>query len=198
MLAVASLPASAGPGRDRLDAFLSGLETLQADFRQVLLDETGEPSEETSGVVYLARPDRFRWDYREPYRQLIVADGRAVWLYEPDLLQATTRDQSRALDATPAALLASRRPVDDAFEVTELEVAADGTAWLALAPKEPGGSFEAIRIGLGEEGLRGMELKDGFGQTTRLEFSAIERNPELDAALFEFTPPAGVDVIRGQ
>ena len=41
----------------------------------------------------LAAPRLFRWEYVKPYPQLIVADGKTVWVYEPDLQQATVRDQ---------------------------------------------------------------------------------------------------------
>ena len=40
-----------------------------------------------------------------------------------------------------------------------------------------------------------MTLKDKLGQTTELRFLALKRNPALDASLFHFEPPAGVDVI---
>ena len=43
--------------------------------------------------------------------------------------------------------------------------------------------------------LRGMVLRDSFGQTTLLRFNSFERNPKLDDAQFRFTPPAGADVI---
>jgi len=190
--------AHAGPARERLDEFLRDLKALQADFRQVLVDDRGEDADESSGVMYLRRPGRLRWDYRRPYEQLIVADGERLWLYDTDLAQVTVRSQRQALGTTPAALLASDRPVDESFEVTELPRREDGSLWLALKPREAGGSFEAIRVGFGAEGLKAMELEDGFGQTTRLEFSAIQRNPQLDAELFRFTPPVGVDVIQDQ
>jgi outer membrane lipoprotein carrier protein len=50
-------------------------------------------------------------------------------------------------------------------------------------------------MGFGEFGLRAMELVDSLGQTTVLRFSALERNPSLDPALFRFSPPKGADVI---
>lgn len=191
-------PASAGTARDRLDAFLHDLASLEGRFRQVLLDDQGQPVDESSGTVYLQRPGRFRWDYTEPFPQLIVADGERVWLFDPGLEQVTVRPQSQAMGTTPAALLASTQPVDESFEVTELERDEEGSTWLALEPRDSASSFETIRIGFGEQGLQAMELRDSFGQTTRIEFSDIRRNPQLDAALFRFTPPAGVDVIQGQ
>jgi outer membrane lipoprotein carrier protein len=50
-------------------------------------------------------------------------------------------------------------------------------------------------MGFGKSGLEAMELADGFGQITIVRFTAIERNPKLAAALFQFTPPQGVDII---
>ena len=190
--------ASAGPARERFDAFLHGLESMEARFRQVLLDERGQAVDESTGIVSLQRPGRFRWDYSAPFPQLIVADGDRVWLFDPGLEQVTVRPQSQALGATPAALLASTQPVDEVFKVSELDARDDGSAWLALEPRDSASNFEAIRIGFGAQGLRAMELRDSFGQTTRIEFSDIRRNPVLAATLFRFTPPAGVDVIQGQ
>ena len=190
---------AAGPGSERLQDFLAQLEALRADFRQVLLDEKGQAEDESSGQVYLSRPGRFRWDYRKPHPQLIVADGKQVWLYDEELSQVTVRAQAKALDDTPAALLASTAPVEDSFNVTELGERDDGSIWLSLIPKSTASNFEGITVGFDRDGaLQAMELKDSFGQTTRLEFSAIERNPTLDEALFRFTPPSGADVIRAQ
>jgi outer membrane lipoprotein carrier protein len=198
LLAVLCAPAAAGTGLERLRAFLDGLDTLRAEFRQVLVDERGEALEEAAGSVLLARPGRFRWDYVEPYRQLIVADGQQLWLYDPDLAQVTVRPQAGALDATPASLLASRRPVDEVFVIEELGVDAEGVAWLALEPREAGSSFESIRVGLNAGGGLRMRLVDGFGQTTDLAFLDVQRNPSVAEERFRFTPPEGVDVIRGQ
>ena len=44
---------------------------------------------------------------------------------------------------------------------------------------------------------RTLELADGLGQTTRIEFEDTQRNGPIPAARFHFTPPAGIDVIRG-
>ena len=187
----------AGPGSEHLHGFLAELRTLQADFRQVLMNDSGQVEEESSGQLYLSRPGRFRWDYRAPHAQLIVADGQQVWLYDKELSQVTVREQADALADTPAALLASTTPVEDSFNVTELGERSDGSVWLSLTPKSTASNFDAIMVGFGRSGqLRAMELKDSFGQTTRLEFSSIERNRTLDPALFRFTPPSGADVIQ--
>ena len=82
----------------RVEAYLGPLKTLSADFVQVVRNRDGEITDRAAGTLSLSRPDRFRWDYREPYVQTIVADGRQLWLYDADLEQVTVR----ALEAGPA------------------------------------------------------------------------------------------------
>ncbi len=186
--------ASAG-GVDQLDAFLNGLTTLEADFQQSLYDENLYPLEESRGAFLLSRPDRFRWDYRQPEAQLIVADGDKVWIYDRDLSQVTVRAMGAALGATPATLLSSDRPVDENFEVSELQPSG-GLEWIGLKPRQADTGFSHIRLGLDGNVLKLMELIDSFGQLTRIEFNNIKRNPRIDASAFEFEPPKGVDIIR--
>src|SRR4030095_12492758 len=67
-------------GRQRVEAFLQGLDGLQAQFKQTLTDRNGRSIEEASGTLAISRPHRFRWDYQQPYQQVIVADGARIWI----------------------------------------------------------------------------------------------------------------------
>ena len=71
----------------------------------------------------------------------------------------------------------------------------DGLDWVEAKPLSTDGGFERMRIGLAGTELRAMEIVDNFGQTTRLRFTAFERNPALAPELFKFVPPKGADVI---
>lgn len=177
----------------RLTAALASLDGLRAEFRQVVTDANGEPIETAEGSVSLARPGRFRWDYRTP-PQLIVSDGTTVWLYDADLAQVTVRPAAEALSGTPALLLSGAGKLADEFAITD-GGSADGLAWSRLQPKDPDGDFSEMSVGIAGGELRRMNLVDRLGQTTRLEFSRIERNPKFDAATFTFVAPPGVDVV---
>ena len=82
--------------RDDLAAFTSNLKGLDGQFTQQVYDANGKLKESSSGRVALAAPRLFRWEYVKPYEQLIVADGQRVWVYDPDLQQATKRAQGTA------------------------------------------------------------------------------------------------------
>lgn len=187
-------PASAIDGPERLSAFLDQVHSLSATFHQSVFDEDDRQIDDASGMVYIARPGRFRWDYTQPYLQEIVGDGEKVWVYDADLEQVTVRPLGDALGDTPVMLLSSDRPVEESFQVRAID-GPDGFSWAGLTPLAEQTSFTEIRLGFEGETLRVMELTDAFGQLTRLDFTEVVRNPELAPELFEFTPPPGADVF---
>ena len=105
----------------RVDAYLATLSTLTADFVQVVQDKQGQVTERAAGTLSISRPNRFRWDYQQPYVQTIVADGKKLWLYDPDLEQVTVRSLEQGLGATPAMLLSGSGKVGDAFAAGPIE-----------------------------------------------------------------------------
>jgi outer membrane lipoprotein carrier protein len=84
--------------------------------------------------------------------------------------------------------------VERAFEFTSVGLV-DGLEWLEARPRDKDAGFERMRLGFGAAGLEAMELHDHFGQTTRLRFEKLVRNPPLAADAFRFVPPKGVDVL---
>ena len=194
LLLLIPLPSIAGVAGDRLNAFFNDVSSVRANFTQQVLDQKDKAIQQTSGTMLLLRPGRFRWDYTKPYQQLIIANGEKVWLYDADLEQVTVKKMDAALGSTPALLLSSNANIEDNFLIRELGVEND-LAWVELTPKNKESGFEKLVLGFGEHNLKHMELKDSFGQLTRLSFTRIERNPELDPAQFDFVPPKGVDVI---
>lgn len=178
----------------RLEAFVASTKGLKADFTQTVSDRAGRKTQEASGDMYFSRPGKFRWVYQKPYAQLIVGDGKRVWIHDEDLDQVTVRKLDQALGDSPAALLAGDNNIDKLFNLKDAG-SKDGLEWLEATPKSKEGSFELVRMGFKGNDLQVMELNDNFGQTTLLRFTNLQRNPKLGANLFRFTPPKGVDVI---
>jgi len=195
LLAVLLAPALAlGSGVERFQSYLRSTQTARADFEQKVYDRERKLVQQSKGSFAFLRPGRFRWTYAQPYPQLIVGDGKRVWIYDEDLNQVTVRAMARALGSTPAALLAGAADVERAFELADAGQR-DGLEWVQAKPREREAGFELIRLGMGAAGVQAMELVDQFGQTTVLRFSNIARNPTLDPSAFRFTPPKGADVL---
>ena len=194
VMALLALPAHA---ENRLQAFIGQAKALSAQFSQTVYDRNGRKTQEATGSFQLQRPGKFRWTYQKPYEQLIVGDGKKVWIYDADLAQVTVRPFDRAVGESPAALLAGNNEIEKFFQLKEAGNR-DGLDWIEATPKSQEGSFERVRIGFKGDELHTMELKDRFGQTTLLRFSKLQRNPALSADPFRFTPPKGVDVLGAE
>lgn len=193
---LASAAANAGARAD-LDAFTHGLKGLQGGFAQTVYDANGAKKEYSTGRVSLSAPHLFRWEYVKPYPQLIVADGKTVWVYDPDLKQVTRRPQGAAESNSPLAALIDPAKLDKDYVVAE---AGDqgGLAWLTLAPRDKdNASFESARLAFDAHGLNRMAFTDLLGQRTEIVFADWKRNPAFAAGTFTYAPPKDVDVVGG-
>ncbi len=180
-----------------LYTFLGSLTTLESRFEQKLFTEKGELLETASGQMFLERPNKFHWDYQQPYQQLIVADGKQVWVYDKDLDQVTIRTLDKTLGKTPAFLLSRGQGIEEDFFVNALASRGEVVRF-ELVPKDAQAQFSLMRIGILNDSLHSLELVDNLHQTTVISFGQMVSGQQLDEGLFIFTPPAGADVIQEQ
>ena len=193
-LALGGLAHAAGPARTRLDAFASGLHSLTGKFAQTMTDANGHPGKASSGTLALQAPRQFRWETLAPSKQTIVADGSRVWLYDPDLEQVTVRVQSAEESHSPLTVLTDVKQMDKDFNAVE-QGEHDGLVWLRLTSKAKDPQFDYADLGFDANGLARMMFRDQLGATTDIRFSGWQRNVDVPASTFNFTPPPGADVI---
>jgi outer membrane lipoprotein carrier protein len=194
LVPAAAASAQENSARQQLEQFSAGLETLHAQFEQKVISTDGAVADESSGEVWLSRPQRFRWAYGGDFPELVVADGVRIWIYDEALEQVTVKDQSLEASDSPLALLTDPGQLERQFDIREA-----GEAWglqlLELRSRKTESEFERILLGLNQNRLELMIMEDAFGLRTELRFSDIERNSPLDESLFNFVPPAEADVI---
>jgi outer membrane lipoprotein carrier protein len=199
-------PAMAQSGLENLEQFIKTVKTGQADFTQVVTAPQREGqtarTKTSSGTFEFSRPNRFKFAYKKPFEQLIVADGQTLWLHDLDLNQVTQRKQSAVLANTPAALIASAADISALKADFNLENAPDkeGLSWVQATPRAKDGQLQSVRVGFKPAGnapeLAVLEILDSFGQRSVLKFSNLRTNAPLAAQAFQFTPPPKADVLR--
>jgi len=186
--------ADAQSARAQLERFSDQLDTLHAQFEQQVIGTDGVTGDSSSGEVWLRRPGLFRWEYGGDFPEVVVADGKNIWIYDEVLEQVTVKDQSQVAMDSPLSLLTDLGQLDEQFEVRE---AGQSEQWqlLELRSRSMESDFERILLGLNDDSLQLMVMEDAFGLRTEINFVEVERNPELDPALFTFVPPDSADVI---
>lgn len=177
-----------------LNRFYKNVKTFSASFTQVVMDESLTTLQESSGKLWIKRPGRFRWDYLQPFRQHIVADGKKIWVYDIELKQATFREMDGSLGHTPAFLLGGSGSLSKNFILKALGKQGK-LDWVQMKPKKSDGGFENIRIGFENGKIRMLEMVDGFGQTTRVTLKDNRENKKMSNTRFRFQPPEGVEVV---
>ncbi|ARP96074.1 outer membrane lipoprotein chaperone LolA [Bordetella genomosp. 13] len=196
VLGLCPLMALAAGAQEQLKAFVANVQGATGSFTQATSGAQGGQAQKTqSGNFAFQRPGKFNWMVQKPYEQRIVSDGKQVFQYDPDLAQVTVRQVDQAIGTSPAAILFGSGDLEQAFDVSPLP-ARDGLEWLRAKPRGGDAGFSQVDIGMKDNQPARIELLDAFGQTTRVTLSNIRPNPSLPASEFQFTPPAGTDVVK--
>jgi len=171
---------------------LENLKTFQADFTQLIQDKHGNTLQESSGRMALKRPGLFRWDTLKPNQQLIIADGKSIWIYDKDLQEVTKQKQNENSQSPGLLLSDSVEHLSKRFDVTS----SDNSDFTLTPVKKD--LFQSVALLFDSQGtLTNMTLKDNLGQITQIQFNHVSANKTLPPNLFKFTPPKNTDVITG-
>ena len=179
---------------DRLNRALSSLDNFSADFKQTLIDDNKKVVQQSMGTVSIQRPGKFRWVYQKPYEQQIIADGKELWVYDVDLDQATVKPMDVGLSTAPIMVLMKKQKVEQEFNIKSLGQK-KLLYWIELTPKSKDMEYNRIFIGLDGDSVKAMELRDNFGQVTRIVFDNLRTHVVFKPDTFTFDPPDGVDVF---
>ncbi|MES2786870.1 MAG: outer membrane lipoprotein chaperone LolA [Pseudomonadota bacterium] len=194
--------AAQASGIDALESFVKNAKSGRADFTQAVTAPAKEGqagrTKTSSGTFEFVRPNRFRFNYKKPFEQTIVADGQTLWLYDADLRQVTQRKQAQVLAQTPAALIASAPDLATLRKDFNLEAAPDsnGLQWVQATPRVREGQLNYIKVGFRGSDLAVLEILDGFGQKSVMTFNKMETNAAVGPEVFNFKPPQNSDVIK--
>lgn len=201
ILASCALAAQAD-GLESLENFIKSAKSGRADFTQVVTgparDGQAARSKTSTGSFEFSRPNRFRFNYRKPFEQTLVADGQTLWLHDADLNQVTARKQAQALGSTPAALIASAPDLAALRKDFTLEAAPerDGLQWVLATPKTKDSQLNHVKVGFRGNDLAVLEILDSFGQRSVMTFARMDLNAAIAPETFRFKAPQGADVVR--
>lgn len=152
------------------------------------------------GTVAFKKPGKMRWELTQNDKQVIVADGTTLWLYQPEERQVLKTPFDAAFrSSTPASFLTGVGRITQDFTATLDGESPDGQVlYLMLIPRRTDADVGKLRLTVARDtfDIRGAEVHDPLGNVSRLQFDHMRRNVGLTDDQFVFQIPPGVDVIR--
>lgn len=183
-----------------LESTLAHIQTIQADFSEVIL--TGDHvNQRLSGVFYLkkvsGKPGKFVWKTKQPIHQEIISNGEKIWIYDKDLEQVTISSLKKNVGATPVLLLNGEKgDIAQHYVVTVApQDTHPSTLVYTLAPKQKA-LYRFIQMSFEGEKLIRMRFEDNLGQFTDFAFTHIRLNKPISDKPFIFIPPKNIDIIH--
>jgi outer membrane lipoprotein carrier protein len=175
------------------------VRSLQAEFEQELRNPLLGRTTRSRGTLYQRQPDRFLMRFSEPAGDVIVSDGDFFWIYYPSVDDRQVIRTPRG----PQGLDLHAQFIGD--PVSRFEATSHGRETvqgrpahvLTLVPRESMG-YRSLKVWIDVDDhlVRRFELAEDNGNVRHFELQDVVVNPSLPDRLFEFTPPAGAQVIQ--
>jgi outer membrane lipoprotein carrier protein len=174
---------------------------LRARFRQETRLQGFDQVQTGEGQLWILKPGMMRWDYTQPERQTIIANGEALWIYLPADRQVIRDQVNHSLGTrTPALFLAGQARLTELFTATGVSTRGPGEGGLLqleLTPKAGALPYGQVQLGIDPSSylVKSVRLVDALGNITTMWFSDIDTEGPVDPSLFQFQVPPGVEVI---
>lgn len=183
----------------RAERAYDAVRTLHADFVQELTVPLLESTQRSRGEIFHRKPDRFLMRFSDPAGDVVVADGRALWLYYPsnDAKQVirTSMGEAGRLDLQRE-FLSNPTERFNATLVGSESVAGRRAKVIDLVPRAAA-PYRAVRIWIDDQDAlaRRFRITETSDAVRMVELHDLRVNETLPDDLFTFTPPANAQVF---
>ena len=184
----------------KMQAFYEKTQDLKGKFKQVYTDTLYGSKRTSYGYLYVRKPGMMRWNYVKPERKSFIADGKMLWVHEPEDKQAFRNPLDSANLSTGLTFLLGKGDLTKEFDVAYAadKLGAPGDLVLKLMPKAATGQYEHLVIAIKPNDYSvGESMVVQKHGTNHFIFSNMAFNTSLGKSRFRFTPPEGTRVIDG-
>ncbi len=179
------------------------IKTFKSKFIQISYFKSANILQKYEGILYLKRPEMMRWDYTSPEVQSIISNGKKIWYYYPGDNQVNVGKLSTGKESYEMNLifmiLKGIKKIEDEFNCSLIEGKDNKNFYyLQLIPKKPGITIKKVILTISK---KNFEIKQSHvfyinGDIIKLILKKSWINVKLNSSLFNFIPPAGVQIFE--
>jgi outer membrane lipoprotein carrier protein len=207
--AAVALTATAGaqapsPGAtiDRASQAFQRASTVRATFEQTLTNPLTGSTSKASGELALAQPNKAAIRFAKPAGDLVVADGKWLWVYLPSsapgqVLKMPAKSRTPVGFDAVGDLLTSPRSKYDVADGGASTLGGRATHAVLLTPKQDGQGIAKAQVWVddADASIRQISLTDANGLVRLMRMTTWTTNASLPASTFKFAMPAGAKVV---
>jgi chaperone LolA len=176
-------------------------KSLEAEFTQVTFSKLTQTKKESSGVISLKMPDKFRWETLKPARDknLFVSDGKKFWSYTPPFMDGEKGQVLEKKSSEIQSQLASQLLSGAFSKMKDAKFESLSANLFRFTPKKgSAGTIEKIELTVEPKKslIEKVKLIHENGNESEVSLSSIKLGEKFEDAYFRFAIPSGVEVIR--
>jgi outer membrane lipoprotein carrier protein len=175
---------------------------LKADFIQEATIKSIKKTEREEGKVFFKNPKNMLWEYTKPQGKKLVINSQKAWLYlSKEKVVYTQKSESIFQSKFLINFFSGSGKLKNDFVIKYAEPKAqdkDGNYLLVLIPREKTAACNSIKLTIDKNNFYILQISfdDVMGNSTTLKFSNISVNTGMAQKMFQFKPPAGVQIFE--
>ncbi len=193
---------------------LANFNNISGKFKQIQINSNNKLNTKNkviNGKFAVLQPNKFLWEYEQPFKQIIQSDGKKIYVYDKDLQQVTVKNAQQAINDSPMGVLFNSSKLESNFSFSLVQATnftnddswlksiignINSPTWVKLKPKNNNTLYKNLAFSVGGKQMPHiLAFEDTLGNKGYIELIDINKNKfkEID---FKFIIPAGVDVIQ--
>ena len=170
-----------------------------ADFSQTSSIKAMEITDSASGRAFFKRPGKMRWEYETPDRQIIITDGKTLWVFRPEDNQVMIgKAPSFFKGGKGFSFLSDMKVIKQKFDIVLEKEFKEGFFVLKLLPREKTYDIAEIYLWISRNTFDVVRILtyNSYGDETRIVFNNIQFKQKLEDSLFSFEITEGMEVLN--
>jgi len=195
-------PPAIGDTVQKLQSSYEKAKDLKSDFVQEATIKSIKKTEREEGKVFFKNPKNMLWEYTKPQGKKLVINSQKAWLYlSREKVVYTQKSESIFQSKFLINFFSGSGRLKDDFTIKYAEPKAldkEGNYLLVLIPREKTAACNSVKLTIDKNNFYILQVSfdDVMGNSTTLKFSNISINTGLSQKMFQFKPPAGVEVFQ--
>jgi outer membrane lipoprotein carrier protein len=184
----------------RIEARLRAATSFRSEYEHLYYSMTASDPLREKGRLLFQKPDRMRWDSREPEAQTFLYKDGLILYYIPEekqLIRSRTSGEGSEIEIL--SLLSGRKSLTEAYVVDDspFPTEAKDAVQIRLTPKTEGEfTYVLLETDASTWLIRKAVFFDWAGNKQEFRFSRIEVDPRLAPELFDLKVPPGTEIIE--